>query len=172
MTMVSDGSRGIADARGGWRDEMESRSPSVQAMRSNTATPNPARESKLPLKKISIADYKNRKAGITTTPKPGATDEGRPGHSRNTSAVSVNTPMSRVPSFEGAPEVKQNGASVKSAPAEKVASKEQPRYVSIKSSCVNRGTDLILLDLLHTSQVPPTRSRNRPPLPMDILNSH
>jgi len=119
MTMISEGSRGIADAKGDWQDEINSRSPSVQAMRSNTATPNPARESKVPLKKISIADYKNRKAGIKTTPKPGAPEMGGSGHSRNTSAVSVHTPMSRGPSFDGAPVVRQNGASAHAISNEK-----------------------------------------------------
>jgi hypothetical protein len=124
MTMISEGSRGIADARGDWQDEINSRSPSVQAARSNTATPNPTRESKVPLKKISIADYKNRKAGIKTTPKPGAADDDRPGHSRNASAVSVNTPMSRVPSLDGGAEVKQNNASGNSLSTGKATSKE------------------------------------------------
>jgi len=127
MTMISEGSRGIADAKGNWQDEINSRSPSVQAARSNAATPNSARESKVPLKKISIADYKNRKAGVKTTPKPGATEENRSGHSRNASGVSISTPMSRVASFEGPLEVKQNGASFNSVSTDKSTARETQR---------------------------------------------
>lgn len=123
MTMISDGCRGIADAKGDWQAEINSRSPSVQAMRSNTTTPNAGREAKGPLKKISFGQYKNKKAGITTTPQPGAVEDGKPAHSRNTSDVSVSTPMKRVPSFEGSADARQNGASLVVIATERAASK-------------------------------------------------
>lgn len=129
MTMISEGSRGIADAKGNWQDEINSRSPSIQAMRSNTATPNPSRESKGPLKKISIADYKNRqKTGIKTTPQSGsAPDNKRPINSRTTSQILAGAPMSRGPSFESNLEMKSNGASFTSASSEKSLPREIPR---------------------------------------------
>lgn len=129
MTMISDGCRGVADTKGDWQDEINSRSPSVVAARSNTATPNAGREGKGPVKKISFGAYKNKKAGITTTPQPGASDPARPAHSRNVSEASISTPMNRVPSFDGAADVKTNGASLVAIATENAASKYEADIV-------------------------------------------
>lgn len=91
-----------------WMDTIEARSPASLVARSNTTTPNAAaaKESKIPSKKISIADYKNmKKTGVTPASLPS-----RPGHARNTSGVSGGESLSRDPSFEGAHEPRQNGA--------------------------------------------------------------
>jgi hypothetical protein len=141
MTLLSNGDRGVGVARGDWEDDitganMET-SPGSGGAGSNTTTPNPFKDSKKPAVKMSIADYKNLKqSGIKPSPRPQVgtptPDPSRgPGHSRNTSAVSaVGTPMSRGPSFEGAPAVKQNGAPSVSANLvrpEKVQSKVTER---------------------------------------------
>ena len=134
MTMLWDGNRGVARADGDWQNQINGRSPASLAARSSTTTPNPARETKIPSKKISIADYKNmKKTGVKPSPRPAVDAEAKPGHSRNTSAVSLGTPMSRLPSFEGAPEVKQNGASasVNSAKTEKAAVQENSKRENV-----------------------------------------
>lgn len=117
MTLVSDGERGIALAKGDWEDEFTG-PPSNSDRRSSTTTPNSFnKDTKKPSVKYSIKDYKNMKqTGVKPSPKPMAADaERRPGHTRNTSGVSMDSPMSRMPSLEGhAPEVKQNGASFSS----------------------------------------------------------
>lgn len=128
MTMISDGDRGVAAARGDWHDEIynQSGSPAGSAdARSSTTTPNPAKEMKKAAVKLSISEYNNLKKGIKPSPKPVPADaERKPGHSRNTSAVTAGTPMSRMSSLEGP--VKQNGTSavVNSASVEKVPRKE------------------------------------------------
>ncbi|CZR53666.1 uncharacterized protein PAC_03546 [Phialocephala subalpina] len=91
-----------------WMDTIEARSPASLVARSNTTTPNAAaaKESKIPSKKISIADYKNmKKTGATPASLPN-----KPGHTRNASAVYGGEPLSRDPSFESAHEPRQNGA--------------------------------------------------------------
>jgi hypothetical protein len=128
MTMISDGDRGVAAARGDWHDEIYNQvaSPGSADARSSTTTPNPAKDLKKAAVKMSFSDYKNLKEkGIRPSPKPVAVDaERKPGHSRNTSAVTAGTPMSRMSSLEGP--VKQNGvrAAVNSVSAEKSLSKE------------------------------------------------
>jgi hypothetical protein len=128
MTMISDGDRGVAAARGDWHDEIYNQvaSPGSADARSSTTTPNPAKDLKKAAVKMSFSDYKNLKEkGIRPSPKPVAVDADRkPGHSRNTSAVTAGTPMSRMSSLEGP--VKQNGvrAAVNSISAEKSLSKE------------------------------------------------
>ena len=132
MTMISDGDRGVAAARGDWHDEIynQAASPGSVDARSSTTTPNPAKDLKKTAVKMSISDYKNLKEkGIKPSPKPLAVDaERKPGHSRNTSAVTAGTPMSRMSSLEGPP-VKQNGvsASATSASVEKKPSKENEK---------------------------------------------
>ncbi|KAF8856271.1 hypothetical protein BDZ45DRAFT_478109 [Acephala macrosclerotiorum] len=91
-----------------WMDTIEARSPASLVARSNTTTPNAAaaKESKIPSKKISIADYKNmKKTGVGPASLPS-----RPIHTRNPSAISGGEPLSRDPSYEGAHEPRQNGA--------------------------------------------------------------
>lgn len=106
MTLISSGSRGVARTEGDWQARIEGRSPASIAARSSTTTPNPAKEAKVASKKISIADYKNmKKTGVRPSPRP-------EGDAVGSSQVSTGTPMSRGGSFEGAPEVKVNGASV------------------------------------------------------------
>jgi hypothetical protein len=125
MTMISDGDRGVAAARGDWHDEIYNRSPGSADARSSTTTPNPSQGLKKPAVKMSISDYKNLKEkGIRPSPKPVAADaERKMGHSRNTSAVTAGTPMSRMSSLEGP--VKQNGVNVAvTSNSEKVPSKE------------------------------------------------
>ncbi|KAL2073981.1 hypothetical protein VTL71DRAFT_7759 [Oculimacula yallundae] len=61
MTMISESRRGVARAEGDWQARIESQSPTSLAARSSTTTPNHAKETKIPSKKISIADYKNYK---------------------------------------------------------------------------------------------------------------
>jgi hypothetical protein len=127
MTMISDGDRGVAAARGDWHDEIYNQSPRSADARSSTTTPNPAKDLKKAAVKMSFSDYKNLKEkGIRPSPKPVAADsERKMGHSRNTSAVTAGTPMSRMSSLEGPP-VKQNGvgAAVTSVSKEKMLSKE------------------------------------------------
>jgi hypothetical protein len=126
MTMISDGDRGVAAARGDWHDEIYNQSPGSADARSSTTTPNPSQGLKKPAVKMSISDYKNLKEkGIRPSPKPVAADaERKMGHSRNTSAVTAGTPMSRMSSLEGP--VRQNGvsAAVTSNSVEKMPSKE------------------------------------------------
>ncbi|PMD38783.1 hypothetical protein L207DRAFT_513265 [Hyaloscypha variabilis F] len=139
MTMISDGDRGVAAARGDWHDEIynQAASPGSVDARSSTTTPNPAKDLKKTAVKMSISDYKNLKEkGIKPSPKPLAVDaERKPGHSRNTSAVTAGTPMSRMSSLEGPP-VKQNGvsASATSASVEKKPSKENEKPNTVHSS--------------------------------------
>ena len=74
---------------------------------------------------MSISDYKNLKEkGIRPSPRPVAADaERKMGHSRNTSAVTAGTPMSRMSSLEGP--VKQNGVKAAvTSNSEKMPSKE------------------------------------------------
>jgi hypothetical protein len=120
MTLISNADRGVGYAHGNWEESINAKSPSSAELPSSTSTPNPLRDSKKPpAVKMSIADYKSLKTtGVKPSPRPSAaTPESRPGadtadrnlgHSRNTSAVSVNTPMARVPSFEGGDQ-RQNG---------------------------------------------------------------
>lgn len=126
--MISDGDRGVAFAKGDWHDEIYNQSPGSADARSSTTTPNPAKELKKVANKMSFSDYKNLKEkGIKPSPRPVVADaERKPGHSRNTSAVTAGTPMSRMSSLEGLVQVKQNGASasVNSISAEKMPSKE------------------------------------------------
>lgn len=118
MTLISNADRGVGYAAGNWEDTIYNKSPSSADLLSGTPTPNPARDSRKPAMKMSIADYKNLKTtGVKPSPRPAVTPESRLGnggadhrstHSRNTSAVSDGTPMGRVPSFEG-PGSSQNG---------------------------------------------------------------
>lgn len=112
MTLISNADRGVGYAHGNWEETINAKSPLSAEAPSSTSTPNPPRDSRKPAVKMSIADYKNLKStGVKPSPRPSAgTPESRPGadtaersltHSRNTSAVSVNTPMARVLSFEG-----------------------------------------------------------------------
>jgi hypothetical protein len=131
MTMISDGDRGVAAARGDWHDEIYNQSPGSADAPSSTSTPNPAKELKKAAVKMSISDYKNMKKGIKPSPRPVAADaERKPGHSRNTSAVTAGTPMSRMSSLDGP--VKQNGtsAAVNLVSMEKVSSKEIEKQVT------------------------------------------
>jgi hypothetical protein len=127
MTMISDGDRGVASAKGDWHDEIYNQSPGSADARSSTTTPNPAKELKKVANKMSFSDYKNLKEkGIKPSPRPVAADvERKTGHSRNTSAVTAGTPMSRMSSLEGPVQVKQNGAGalVNSLSVEKTSSK-------------------------------------------------
>jgi hypothetical protein len=111
--MISDGDRGVASAKGDWHDEIYNHSPGSADARSSTTTPNPAKETKKVANKMSFSDYKNLKEkGIKPSPRPVAANaERNPGHSRNTSAVNAGTPMSRMSSFEGPVQVKQNSVS-------------------------------------------------------------
>jgi hypothetical protein len=131
MTMISDGDRGVASAKGDWHDEIYNQSPRSADARSSTTTPNPAKELKKAANKMSFSDYKNLKEkGIKPSPRPVAANaERKPGHSRNTSAVTAGTPMSRISSFEGPVQAKQNGASApgSSISVEKVLGKETER---------------------------------------------
>ena len=107
MTMISDGDRGVAAARGNWHDEIYNQSPGSAVSRSSSATPNSRslKEAKKPKAKISFADYKNfKEKGIKPSPRPVVAEEKR-GHERNSSQV-TGTPMSREASMEG---VKGNG---------------------------------------------------------------
>jgi len=113
MTLVSDGERGIAMAKGNWEEEYAA--PPSASVRSSTGTPaSKERDPKKPSVKYSLKDYKGMKeTGVKPSPKPAAADaERKPGHSRNISNISLGTPMARVPSSEGAiAEPRQNGAS-------------------------------------------------------------
>lgn len=128
MTMISDGDRGVASAKGDWHDEIYNQSPGSGDARSSTTTPNPAKEVKKVANKMSFSDYKNfKEKGIKPSPRPVAADaEAKLGHSRNASAVTAGTPMSRMSSLDGPAQVKQNGASapINSISVEKMPSKE------------------------------------------------
>lgn len=111
MTLVSDGERGIAMARGNWEEEYAA--PPTASVRSSIGTPNTAGKERDPKKaavKYSLKDYKGMKeTGVKPSPRPNAADaERKPGHSRNISNVSLGTPTASVPSLE---EPRQNGAS-------------------------------------------------------------
>jgi hypothetical protein len=143
MTLISNADRGVGYAHGNWEDSFNTKSPLSAEVPSSTSTPNPARDSRKPAVKMSIADYKNLKTtGVKPSPRPiSATPEPRSNngapehkstHSRNTSAMSATTPMARVPSFEG-PATKPNGVGASSkadkAP-QSIHGKEDP-YVMI-----------------------------------------
>lgn len=68
MTLIPGDNRGVARPRGGWEDEINSRSPyNVSRSRSGTATPQQGeRGSTKPRSRISLADYKSGKRA----PKP------------------------------------------------------------------------------------------------------
>ncbi|TVY13806.1 hypothetical protein LARI1_G008794 [Lachnellula arida] len=111
MTLVSDGERGIAMARGNWEEEYAA--PPTASVRSSIGTPNTAGKERDPKKaavKYSLKDYKGMKeTGVKPSPRPNAADaERKPGHSRNISNVSLGTPTASVLSSE---EPRQNGAS-------------------------------------------------------------
>ncbi|KAH8657121.1 hypothetical protein BGZ60DRAFT_434770 [Tricladium varicosporioides] len=103
MTLVADGDRGIALAKGDWEDEYSGPPATSADARSSTTTPNPFnKDTKKPSVKYSIKDYKNMKqTGVKPSPRSVAEAERKPGHTRNTSAMSLDTPMSRVSSMEG-----------------------------------------------------------------------
>ena len=110
MTLISSGDRGVGSSKGAsdWEDEIYGKSPLSAAGHSSTSTPNPVRDLKKPSQKISFGDYKNfKQTGVKPSPRPfTATPEQKvrqdaPGHSKNTSAVSAITPLSRAASFEG-----------------------------------------------------------------------
>lgn len=117
MTLVSDGERGIAMAKGNWEDEYTG--PPNASVHSNAATPNSVRDAKKPSVKYSIKDYKNMKqTGVKPSPKPVAADaERKSGHSRNISNMSLDTPMARASSSEGfGTGAKQNGMGASGRP--------------------------------------------------------
>jgi hypothetical protein len=137
MTLQSNADRGIAIAQGNWEEIIKSNSPVSAGSQTGTSTPNATRDSKTPKVKLSIADYKNFKtSGVKPSPKPStSTTETKTGngtvdrnsmHSRNTSAVSITTPMSRVSSTEGG-ELRANGIGgrAKSHKTEQFSSKEE-----------------------------------------------
>ena len=104
MTLIADADRGTALAKGNWEDEYLGPSSTSADVRSNTPTPNPfGKDAKKASVKYSIKDYKNMKqTGVRPSPKPLAADaERKVIHSKNTGVMSVDTPMSRVPSMEG-----------------------------------------------------------------------
>lgn len=112
MTLISNGDRGVGCAQGNWEEAINARSPQSAELPSSASTPKSARDPKKPAVKMSIADYKKQKAtGARPSPRPAAaTPETRPKqdakdmqhtHSRNTSNISITTPMARIPSFEG-----------------------------------------------------------------------
>ncbi|EPE27180.1 hypothetical protein GLAREA_03094 [Glarea lozoyensis ATCC 20868] len=132
MTLIADADRGTALAKGNWEDEFLGPTSASADARSNTPTPNPFnKDAKKASVKYSIKDYKNMKqTGVKPSPKPLAADaERKISHSRNTSVLSTDTPMSRVPSMEGGlAGGKQNGVSsaVNSSRFEKGAREERP----------------------------------------------
>jgi len=121
MTLISNGDRGVGFAEGNWEEQVNGRSPCSAEARSSTTTPNPFRDSRRSALKMSMADYKNLKqGGARSSPRPSAATpeprpsndvmDRRPGQSRNTSGVSADVLMVRVPSYEGRGDVRQNGA--------------------------------------------------------------
>jgi hypothetical protein len=60
MTLVSNGSRGVAWVKGDWQEEIGVMSP-YSGARSGTATPQSERDPSKPRIKMSLADYKNGK---------------------------------------------------------------------------------------------------------------
>jgi hypothetical protein len=119
MTLISSGDRGVGYTAANWQDDMDASPPLSAGVQSSSGTPNAHREPKKPAVKMSIADYKNMKTtGIKPIPGPPTatpeskrgsdTAEYRPGHARNTSSASIDTPMARIPSLEG--DNRRNGA--------------------------------------------------------------
>jgi hypothetical protein len=142
VTLISNADRGVGYAQGNWDEAINAKSPSNGDLPSSTSTPNPARDSrKVPAVKMSIADYKNLKTtGTKPSPRPAAgTPESRPRndahdrnhtHSRNTSNVSVNTPMARGPSFEGGDHRPNGvGASIKNTRIQQISPRSEDMYV-------------------------------------------
>lgn len=121
MTLISSGDRGVGHTAANWQDDMNASPPPSAGAHSSSGTPNAVRDPKKPAVKMSIADYKNMKTtGLKPPPgAPTATPESkrgsdateyRPGHTRNTSSTSVDTPMARISSLEG--DRRRNGADV------------------------------------------------------------
>ncbi|KAH8590128.1 hypothetical protein B0O99DRAFT_310977 [Bisporella sp. PMI_857] len=159
MTLQSNADRGIAIAQGNWEEIIKSNSPVSAGSQTGTSTPNATRDSKTPKVKLSIADYKNFKtSGVKPSPKPStSTTETKTGngtvdrnsmHSRNTSAVSITTPMSRVSSTEGG-ELRANGIGgrAKSHKTEQFSSKEEkptvPRSVPSSAKDTERSRTML-----------------------------
>jgi hypothetical protein len=114
MTLIADAERGgTVIVKGDWEDEYRGPTSTSADNRSNMSTPIPFnKDGKKASVKYSIKDYKNMKqTGVKPSPKPPAADTERVvEHSRKTSAISTDTPMSRVPSLEGGlAGVKTNG---------------------------------------------------------------
>jgi hypothetical protein len=124
MTLISNGDRGVGYAQGNWEEAINARSPQSAEVPSAASTPMSAKDPKKPAIKMSIADYKKQKAtGARPSPRPAAaTPEFRSKqdamdkhntHSRNTSNISITTPMARIPSLEGGNQ-RPNGAGASS----------------------------------------------------------
>lgn len=82
MTLVPGDNRGVARPRGGWEDEINSRSPyNVSRSRSGTATPQQGERgvAKPPRSRISLADYKSGKRAPrpSTESQPPAAESSR-----------------------------------------------------------------------------------------------
>ncbi|OBT94362.1 hypothetical protein VE01_07697 [Pseudogymnoascus verrucosus] len=79
MTLVTGDNRGVARPRGGWEEEMNSRSPyNVSRSRSGTATPQQGeRGGAKPRSRISLADYRSGKR----VPKPAGDSQQTAGES-------------------------------------------------------------------------------------------
>lgn len=123
LTLLSSADRGICLAQGNCDDETtKAGSPISTGSQTGTSTPHAVRDGKSAKVKLSIADYKNFKTtGVKPAPRPSTatpdakvpsdTPNRKSIHTRNTSAVSIDIPMSRVPSFEGG-DNRPNGTSI------------------------------------------------------------
>lgn len=69
MTLVSNGSRGVAWVKGNWLEEYNAVSP-YSGFRSGTATPRSERDSNRIRSKISLADYKANKRPTSSSQPP------------------------------------------------------------------------------------------------------
>lgn len=134
MTLISNGDRGVGHTTGNWQEGTSLSPPLSAGAQSNTSTPNAQRDPKKPSVKMSIADYKNLKTtGVKPPPRPSTSTPGsnqksdvadhKPGHTRNISSASNDTPIGSVASLEGRP--KPNGASAPVKPDQKAPSQEE-----------------------------------------------
>jgi hypothetical protein len=134
VTLISTGDRGVGHTAANWQDDTNSSPPLSAGAQSSSGTPSTHRDPKKPAVKISLSDYKNKKT--TGMKSPIETPEAKissnaakynPGHARNTSSTSIDTPMARIPSLLG--ENKRNGSEAPTK-AEHRAPIPSERYVS------------------------------------------
>lgn len=163
MTFVTpvNGERGtLLDTRGNWEDEIAALRAQQNGSRSNSGTPAPQKTFK---NKISLSAYK--KNGMKAPPSAVGTPDVKsmPGHSRNTSAVSLNAiSMSRGLSSESLTDSRVSGGiDARDTP------KDVPRYDSWAHKIDNTNANVYRSSAAHAVE----HSRSGTSKPNGVLGS-